>query len=312
MEYLPATAELPINPNKKEHEIRITMEGCSVASDLHSDRNEDAIAHDVTSGMALVADGLGGYVGGDKASRFIRKFVGNRRNSLATNNTPMRIEQNIRETLEVAAQEIVREIPHTGAAVTMVQLTKSMGKIWAVFGHVGDTRAYIERRGTLTQITQDDGHSMTDGEKNKLDTVVTQKDYESLNSHRQFLFNTRNEIAQYIGSDNEGENAFQKVHTYSRKLEEGDRIILVSDGVHDNLPLTGKSGVLGIKNILERNPQNTARALVEEAQRVSRLNYAETIRAKPDDISAIVITIGERKNGNPPQKRSFLEKVFGR
>lgn len=63
----------------------------------------------------------------------------------------------------------------------------------------------------------------------------------------------------------------------------GDKIILTSDGVHDNLIKDE------IEKVLNGGQSNLAEELVQRAKTRSKENH---IRAKPDDISAIVVEVG--------------------
>jgi protein phosphatase len=65
----------------------------------------------------------------------------------------------------------------------------------------------------------------------------------------------------------------------------GDRILLCTDGIHDNL--TDDE----IETILRNSPRDAAaRNLVSHSLHRSREERHVTVRAKPDDMSAVVIT----------------------
>ena len=75
------------------------------------------------------------------------------------------------------------------------------------------------------------------------------------------------------------------IHTGEASVSPGDRILLCPDGIHDNL--TDKE----IEAILRSTPrQSVARALVDHSLIRSRQERYLTVRAKPDDMSAVVIT----------------------
>ena len=75
------------------------------------------------------------------------------------------------------------------------------------------------------------------------------------------------------------------IHLDSTPIELGDRVLLCTDGIHDNL--TDNE----IEKILRTTPRNlVARYLVDQSLLRSRQERYETLRAKPDDMSAIVLT----------------------
>ncbi len=95
------------------------------------------------------------------------------------------------------------------------------------------------------------------------------------------IFNKRNGITQSLGHLTP-KNPTLNIHTAQIVALPGDRILLCSDGIHDNLTDAE------IEAILRREARTTvARHLVQHAIDRSR---EECLRAKKDDMSAIVIT----------------------
>ncbi|MDQ6661962.1 MAG: SpoIIE family protein phosphatase, partial [Chloroflexota bacterium] len=75
------------------------------------------------------------------------------------------------------------------------------------------------------------------------------------------------------------------IHIDSISISPGDRVLLCTDGIHDNL--TDEE----IEEILRTGPRTTvARILVERSIERSHQERDSTIRAKPDDMSAVVLT----------------------
>ncbi len=74
----------------------------------------------------------------------------------------------------------------------------------------------------------------------------------------------------------------------SQKLWEDDRIVMVSDGVLDNLPGEDKEGIMAeyLEGIIKRNPQNMAEEILEFAKQ-----FTEEIR---DDMTVLVAGIWKR------------------
>lgn len=76
----------------------------------------------------------------------------------------------------------------------------------------------------------------------------------------------------------------------SQKLWEDDRVVMVSDGVLDNLPGENKEGIMAeyLEGIIKRNPQNMAEEILEFAEQ-----FTEEIR---DDMTVLVAGIWKRGN----------------
>ncbi len=72
---------------------------------------------------------------------------------------------------------------------------------------------------------------------------------------------------------------------FTRPLESSDVILITSDGIHDNLTATE------IIEILKANqdPSAVSSALIQSAQARSRDEHH--VRAKPDDMTALVVAI---------------------
>jgi protein phosphatase len=93
-------------------------------------------------------------------------------------------------------------------------------------------------------------------------------------------FRMRGGITQALGGP-----LLPEIHIDQIPIAIGDRILLCTDGIHDNLT------DLEIEEILRKAPRNAvARLLVEYALLRSREERQTTIRAKPDDMTAIVMT----------------------
>jgi protein phosphatase len=103
---------------------------------------------------------------------------------------------------------------------------------------------------------------------------------EELSETELAYFNKRNGITQALGDPQ-----LLVVHIDQISIGPGDRILLCTDGIHDNL--TDRE----IEEIVRRGARTTtARALVEHAVQRSRQASSTMMRAKPDDMSAVVVT----------------------
>lgn len=125
----------------------------------HRRNNQDSFLVEDELGLYVVADGVGGHQAGDVASatatRVIRDIVaqwreqGERPHERATAVVHRAIESAC-ETIHRAATED-RDLAGMSTTVTMVIIDGDT----AVMGHVGDSRLYLMREGTLEQISTD-------------------------------------------------------------------------------------------------------------------------------------------------------------
>lgn len=222
------------------------------------DHNEDSVWPTTDGSTAemlavAVADGMGGHAGGEVASATALDTA------MAVSGEPtMRVL-----AANLAVVDAARQRPRlTGMGTTLtLALLDPDGDL--DIGHVGDSRAYLLRDGTLQQLTRD--HSYV------ADLIAAGKlTPEEAESHPY-----RSVLTRAVGLDSTVE-----VDSYGLLLQFGDRILLCSDG------LTSMVSDGPLSEILDRQgspPATTADALVTAA------NDAGGI----DNITVIVIDVAE-------------------
>ena len=180
--------------------------------------NEDAYALVPELGLFLVADGMGGHIGGQMASHLaaestvaaMRRVAGHR----ATFTEKLRycLGEANREIFETAQ----RKPELSGMGTTLVALLAGGGRLGLL--HVGDSRAYLIRRGRIRQLTDD--HSL-------VAEMVRRREISELDArehpHRHVL--TR---AVGVRRGVEGDLA-------ELTPESGDLVVLCSDGLTGHL-----------------------------------------------------------------------------
>ncbi len=174
--------------------------------------------------VVAVADGLGGTAGGAEASRTgLRAFA-----VAALDESTAEPEQRMRIGFENASRSVQQQaalVPALrGMATTLVAAAFTQNGI--VIGHVGDSRAYLARGGSLRRLTEDH---------------ATKED--------------RNRLLRCIGS-----GASQSPDVTSLELKDGDRVVLCTDGVWGSVPESAVTESLG-----GRDPQAAASRLVAAA-----------------------------------------------
>ncbi|WP_372370987.1 Stp1/IreP family PP2C-type Ser/Thr phosphatase [Candidatus Uabimicrobium sp. HlEnr_7] len=188
-------------------------------------RNEDNFIILEKFSLAIVADGMGGHVDGDVASRIVTETLNERYDSLyaeKVNDDDDQIksqEQFLAESIECANFKIfeknqgVFSLESMGTTVVGLQITPCGHSITAC---VGDSRIYRIRDEEIEQITED--HSLV-GELLR-HNIIHEKDL-------MFLQN-KNIITRALGM---GQNV--TVDTKVHKLQNNDIFLLCTDGLSD-------------------------------------------------------------------------------
>jgi len=172
------------------------------------DNNEDAIFPS-SSGEAtdhllvIVADGMGGHVAGEVASRLAINAAASSEldpaDRVAAGNRAIR-------------EEVAREPELEGMGTTMTLL--AIEGTTATIGHIGDSRAYLLREGDFSQLTED--HTVAAEY-----VALGQLDPEDAATHPQ-----RHMLTRTLGL-----TRFVNVDEFKFDVLAGDRILLCSDGL---------------------------------------------------------------------------------
>jgi protein phosphatase len=202
--------------------------------------NEDSLYPDRSGesdgpAVLMVADGMGGHVAGEVASRLAINAAAS--STLDPGDRVGAANRAIRE--EVARQP---DLQGMGTTLTLVELTPEGT---ARFGHVGDSRAYLFRGGELRQLTDD--HTVAAEY-----VALGQLSVEEATGHPQSHMLTR-----CLGL-----TRFVNVDEFDLELEAGDRLLLCSDGLN----LMVAPDVI-VENLTGGSADEAAWNLVEEANK---------------------------------------------
>ena len=188
--------------------------------------NEDSIGTDVEIGLAVLADGMGGYNAGEVASGIAVAMLTTEMKQALESNEPHAIDA----SGETLAEKFVRE-NSAKANAAIYQTAKSqpqysgMGTtlVVALFfdnrmavGHIGDSRLYRLRKDVFEQVTRD--HSLL---QEQIDSGMITKEQARYSQNK-------NLVTRAVGIDPEVET---EIHTYN--VEPGDIYLLCSDGLSD-------------------------------------------------------------------------------
>jgi PPM family protein phosphatase len=280
--------------------------GRSIANERHPTRNEDNIIIDNLGGLFAVFDGVGGSAAAETASltaahstrqswkRILTKERNRRKIYTFLEDYHGRNLCGILEQLILEADEQVRtngaKRAGTDDLATTVALAafchqQNIHDYTMVYAHVGDSRIYLLRGDEhIQRLTHDDGlltklienQIVNEYHALRIDQAMRA---DQLSDAEYSYFRLRGGITQALGGP-----IPPTIHTSKITVYPGDRILLCTDGIHDNL--TDEE----IENILRTNPRSaTARTLVEHARERSHEDRNQTIRSKPDDMSAVVM-----------------------
>ncbi len=206
--------------------------------------------------LLAVADGMGGHAAGDVASSIaIGEMVGLDGESHGADDALELLAEALR-TANTELQQAMENQPELeGMGTTVTALLRTGNKI--AVAHIGDSRAYLLRNGSFTQITHD--HSFV---QSLIDEGrITQEEAES---HPQRSLVTR------VLTGQQGDEPDLAM----REARVGDRYLLCSDG------LSGFVARDTIQEVLEQGmpPGRTADRLVELAMRAGA----------PDNVTCVI------------------------
>jgi serine/threonine-protein phosphatase Stp1 len=156
----------------------------------------------------------------------------------------------------------------------------------AIATTLGDSRIYLLRRARLYALSQDHSYP-TDNDlaraksrQDRLDHAASMDDLDDPIDRN--AFRHRNIISTAL----EGSGQVD-ARQFAVELDEGDRLAVTSDGIHDNLTRDELAAAL----TAGATAQQAADSAADAAWQRSQQDSAAVARAKPDDISIVVIDL---------------------
>jgi protein phosphatase len=209
--------------------------------------------------LAVVADGMGGYEGGQEASRLAVETV----RSVYDNAFGGNPQDTLIVALEAAHQNIQRfaqEHPQFYGMGTTCTALAIVGH-QLCFAHVGDSRLYLIRANSISRLTRD--HSYVG---RLVETGIVRS--EDAESHPQ-----RHILTAALGS---GRDVTPHIPENPVPLEEGDTILLCTDG------LWGVVGDSDLARVVQAHPP---------ADACQKLVAMALERGGPDNITLLVLRV---------------------
>ena len=207
--------------------------------------------------LILVADGIGGLPAGELASDIVVRGLRDLEFSTPTGDS----ERDLRLAIDAANQEIQTvadaDPDRYGMGTTCTAMLLAGDRLY--LAHVGDSRGYSLRDGTLTQVTRDDTYVQMLVDAGEIDSVEARH-------HPQ-----RSLVMQAL------QGGAYELQTDSREPKIGERLLVCSDGLSDVITDDTIAAVLG----MHPDAEDCAHALV-------KLTLAA---GAPDNVTVVVADV---------------------
>ncbi len=246
------------------------------------DNNEDSVAVDEETRLAVLADGMGGYNAGEVASGMATAFIKSEMSRWLTEVGSTARAKEVRRAMEICVDSANLSIfnaansnaSYSGMGTTLVVAVFRDDVL--VLGHIGDSRCYRLRAGKLEQISRD--HSLL---QEQLDAgLVTPEQAQHSN--------IKNLVTRALGVE---EIVLLEVNEYPVEL--GDLYLLCSDGLSDMVQDAVIAKVVNTEGGLEHKAQLLIDAANDHGGR--------------DNISVLMVEVHEAA-----EKRSLIARLLGK
>jgi serine/threonine protein phosphatase PrpC len=244
--------------------------------------NEDALAFDAENGLAVLADGMGGYNAGEVASGMATSLITTELGRWLTQTGAQAPGKEVRRAMENCVSDANSAIysaacsnmDFAGMGTTLVVCVFQDTRL--VLGHIGDSRCYRWRNGTLAQLTRD--HSL----------LQEQLDAGLITPAQAAVSPNRNLVTRALGV----EDAVM-LEMNEHRVEPGDIYLMCSDGLSDMLSDAAIASIFS-----DEFPLDTLAANLIESANMS---------GGRDNISVLLV------NAAPgTKKRGFVSRLLGK
>ncbi len=235
--------------------------------------------------VAVVADGMGGAVAGEEASRIAVEAIEQGKFLATPDETPLGLSDDevvnwLSDTIRSANTNIVHrasdnpELRGMGTTMTLAFVHNNR----AIIAHVGDSRAYLVdgRSSRITQLTAD--HSFVEAL-----VAAGHLTHEQAEEHPM-----RNVLYRALGQSDDID-----VDVYEANLRPGDRLVLCSDGLTRHV----KPGEIASLTTKQTDPDLASQALIDLANS----------RGGEDNVSVIIVMLdGQQTNDDTDELKDIF------
>lgn len=249
---------------------------------LARENNEDSVAVDETTRLAVLADGMGGYNAGEIASGMATAFIKSEMTRWLTEAGKTAKIKEIRRALEICVENANRSIynaassnaQYSGMGTTLVVGVFQGAKL--ILGHIGDSRCYRLRAGEFAQITRD--HSLL---QEQIDAGLLTVEQAATSTYK-------NLVTRALGVD---DTVMLELNEYD--VEVGDIYLMCSDGLSDMV----EDPEIGSVLLGQQSMDQMAEQLVAVAND----------HGGRDNISVLLVLVG-----GGGEKRGLISRLLGK
>jgi PPM family protein phosphatase len=259
----PVTPEVRVDFGALSHPGKVRVQNEDHYAVVRRQRSREALLTNLPAGFLprsseeayamTVADGVGGAAFGELASRIVFRVAWELTGRAYKWSFKLTQEElaELAETVRIYGQLIHRELrEHSAADPRMAGMATTLTSVLTAgcvgqVAHVGDSRAYLFRRGRMRQLTRD--HTLA---QRKVDEG-------SLSSLEEASTLMRSVLTNCLG----GDNVYVHVDVQPFQLGDGDRLLLCTDGLTDMVSAAEIAHTLS--HVAE--PQAACQALVDLA-----------------------------------------------
>jgi PPM family protein phosphatase len=216
--------------------------------------NEDSVATDPEVGLAVLADGMGGYNAGEVASNMATSFIRTELGRWLREASSQASDAEVRRAMDICVDNANRAIfnaansnpQYAGMGTTLVVAVFRDNRV--LLGHVGDSRCYRMREGRLQQITRD--HSLL---QEQIDAGLITPEQAAFSANK-------NLVTRAVGVEDT-----VLLETHQHDVQSGDLFLMCSDGLSDMLDDEGIAHV--VQQMLQGSQrlEDGTRALIDAA-----------------------------------------------
>jgi protein phosphatase len=245
------------------------------ASDTGRKRRHNEDSYVIAPPLFAVADGMGGAQAGEIASKLAAAALED--TDPGAMSGPERVTTLIQEANRRVHERASADPSTSGMGTTMtVALVEGTS---VTFGHVGDSRAYRYRNGTIEQITED--HSLVN------ELVKSGKlSAEEADTHPQ-----RSVITRAVGTDPDVD-----VDSFTIEADEGDVFLICSDGLTD---MVRDADILEVLERFHEDLDRVTKSLVSAANR----------GGGEDNITVVAFAISDSPDGDATERMPAVDEA---
>jgi PPM family protein phosphatase len=198
----------------------------------------------VDVGLAVLADGMGGYNAGEVASNMATSFIRTELGRWLREASAQASDAEVRRAMDICVDNANRAIfnaansnpQYAGMGTTLVVAVFRDNRV--LLGHVGDSRCYRLREGRLQQITRD--HSLL---QEQIDAGLITQEQAAFSANK-------NLVTRAVGVEDT-----VLLETHQHDVQAGDVFLMCSDGLSDMLDDEGILQVMQAHPALEPGTQ---------------------------------------------------------